>query len=415
MDNFGIREFASAALALVFVTSFVTLAYDIIKVISGVEPRNRRFITLTGIVILLGVCTYFFAYPNLIKLMPFGDTEASRPGEIPMLPTESPVERPTDAPGPSSGKVAQAGSDVESPRVIVTATPTSAPPTDTPTHTATPPDTPTSTHTPLPTKPPATPTPVPVQALRSLDAVLIPASNFQMGCGNQEPKCDGDGDEVPLRTVYVDAFLIDQFEVTNADYQSCVAGGDCSIPTNTTSRSGHKDNLVDIAYYNVNAYANYPVVWVTWYQAKDYCSWVGGRLPTEAEWEKAARGDEDVRIMPWGNNTSCGIGNVVEDSGDNLCGEVMPAEVGAFSRGVSPYGVYDMAGNVWEWTADIYDLDYYTYAPNANPLGADSGDTRAIRGGAFSSSIQQARVANRGNEPPSGSSYNHGFRCVYTP
>jgi formylglycine-generating enzyme required for sulfatase activity len=220
---------------------------------------------------------------------------------------------------------------------------------------------------------------------KGIPMVLVPAGKFTMGSDRVD-------DERPIHDVYLDAFYIDRYEVTNSYYKTCVTEGVCEVPQDRN----HYDNL---------GYANHPVVNVDWSMAKTFCEWRGARLPTEAEWEKAARGT-DNRIYPWGNSISseeANYDNYVKDTKD----------VGSYRQSVSPYGAYDMAGNVWEWVADWYSKDYYLYfgSNNSNPQGPPSGEDRVVRGGSWSDP-GGTRSAARGVDPPSRAFNDIGFRCV---
>jgi formylglycine-generating enzyme required for sulfatase activity len=210
--------------------------------------------------------------------------------------------------------------------------------------------------------------------------VFVPAGEFTMGDDNWPE------DARPIHQVYLDAFWIDQTEVTNAMYAKCVASGKCNEPG---SSDVIKVNSF-LAYYGNSEYNNYPVLHVDWNMAKTYCSWVGRRLPTEAEWEKAARGT-DGRQYPWGNeepnSNMLDFSNVMNYNHYDSFKKWMygytnfPTEVGRYPDGASPYGVYDMAGNAPEWVNDWYSETYYQNSPISNPLGPDSGQTRVVRGG----------------------------------
>jgi formylglycine-generating enzyme required for sulfatase activity len=237
------------------------------------------------------------------------------------------------------------------------------------------------------------------------DMVYVPDGEFTMGSDK------GDNDEQPIHTVYLDAFYIDETEVTNAQYRACVEAGACNAPSRTT-------------YYDDDDYAQHPVVHVSWNDADAYCRWAGKRLPTEAEWEKAARGT-DGRTYPWGNDFDCHKGNFDDEQefnvyvvpgGPNCDGYVRTAPVGSFLAGASPYGVLDMAGNVWEWVADWYASDYYSQSPDRNPPGPDSGESRVLRGGSWRIVAANVRWGICSTyrivfDPDSG--YNIvGFRCA---
>lgn len=227
--------------------------------------------------------------------------------------------------------------------------------------------------------------------------VFVPEGEFTMGSDSDE----GLGytvypDEKPAHTVYLDAFWIDQTEMTNKKYQMCVDAGACGPPSALESLTHPK-------YYGNPEFDNYPVVYVSWEQASAYCAWAKRRLPTEAEWEKAARGT-DARIYPWGNeephkdllNYNLNLPDVVE--------------VGSYPNGASPYGAYDMSGNVREWVNDWYSANYYESSPASNPLGPESGDRRVTRSG--SPGPNDPRSAKREQYYPLGSAFVIGFRCA---
>ncbi len=209
--------------------------------------------------------------------------------------------------------------------------------------------------------------------------------------------------------MYLDAFYIDKYEVTVKQYMACVKAGQCSrAGMQGRCDYGRRDKL------------NYPINCVNWSQARAYCKWVKKRLPTEAEWEKAARGT-DGRIYPWGDEWNPRNANYCDascdfDWRDNSYDDGFPelAPVGSFSAGISPYGVYDMSGNVKEWVADWYEF-YYQENSTRNPVGPSSGDRRILRGGAWTDEPSYLlRVSGRQPVHPEYSEDNNGFRCVRT-
>jgi serine/threonine-protein kinase len=230
--------------------------------------------------------------------------------------------------------------------------------------------------------------------------VLIPAGSFKMGSE------DGEMDEKPVHSVSLDDYYIDQYEVTNGRYSDCVDTGNCNPPSKSESYT--RSNY----FYNVQ-YADYPVIHVSWYDAKMFCQWRGARLPTEAEWEKAARGGLEGKKYPWGDQSpDCEFGavNGAKFDDDAKCNDTDTEQVGKFSP--NDYGLYDMSGNVWEWVADRYDKDYYHNSHASDPVGPNLGYSRVLRGGSWVGSVSFVRTAYRFGSDPSNSIRNVGFRCA---
>lgn len=250
---------------------------------------------------------------------------------------------------------------------------------------------------------PLTPTPPP-----GGEMILIPAGNFSMGChpnyNGGQPCSSG---ELPLHTVNLDAYRIDKYEVTNAQYAQCVAAAVCSAPYygNSFTRSD---------YYNNPAYADYPVIHVSWSEAQNYCAWMGKRLPSEAEWEKAARGTT-VIAYPWGDaSPTCSLTNFNRIPGIDECvGDT--SAVGSHPSDSSPCGVRDMAGNVSEWVNDWFGGDYYSVSPPGNPPGPINGTHRVHRGGSWLTTEQYVRTAARFGLLPEFRINHVGIRCADSP
>ncbi len=241
------------------------------------------------------------------------------------------------------------------------------------------------------------------------EMVRIPVGPFLMG---SDKKVDRNAypAELPQRTIYLDAYEIDQFEVTTVQYLKYVLAKD--LPP-----------LIDWQYDGGNfqeTMASHPVMHVSWADADAYCKWAGKRLPTEAEWEKAARG-EDGRIYPWGNQPAglsranfgrTGLSGPVRDRPERLVLYPPIISVDKYDNAVGPYGTFQMAGNVAEWVADWYDKEYYKTAPDRNPKGPENGTQKSFRGGGWIDSTPSVRGAQRNGTDPITKMNWMGFRCA---
>jgi formylglycine-generating enzyme required for sulfatase activity len=245
--------------------------------------------------------------------------------------------------------------------------------------------------------------------------VCIPAGEFLMGAADNDPQAQDH--EKPQHQVYLDAFWMDRTEVTNGNFAKCMADGACrpqvyEVSARTyTPYAAHPD------------YQDFPALLYEADVAAAYCQWAGRRLPTEAEWEKAARGT-DGRSYPWGNDLDCTKASYKEcklpaqpdDLAAPRCGNSAhcpTSRVDDYVAGASPYGVLNMSGNVWEWVADWYAPEYYATSPTSNPTGPEEGDAKVRRGGGNKSQPPELRVTSR----DSGSHYHYfdgqmGFRCA---
>jgi formylglycine-generating enzyme required for sulfatase activity len=308
---------------------------------------------------------------------------------------------------------------------LFTATPTLTPtPTGTPT--MTPPPTPTVTKPP-PTVTTAstvvptttitmtlTPTPTagttPQAPSGPGGMVYVPAGKFLMGSNddhiNQATEWCGCGkdrftDELYMHEVYVSAFYIDKYEVTNRQFMAFASAAGYV----TDAENKYEANTWRTAF--TPGKEDHPVVWMTWNDANAYCQWAGKRLPTEAEWEKAARSD-DARLWPWGNewdNTRLNM---------NQGQRGTTTKVGSFPTGASPYGAMDMGGNAWEWVNDWHSFTYYQNGTDRDqdPKGPEGGEDRVLRGGSFNNGMHDVRCANRHKGGQMGYAPDHGFRCA---
>lgn len=230
--------------------------------------------------------------------------------------------------------------------------------------------------------------------------VYVPAGEFIMGSPDDDPQAFGN--EKPEHKVNLPAFWIDRTEVTNAQYQLCVEAGNCTPPATV-------DSATRPGYYTDPTYAGHPVIWVNWRQATAYCEWAGRRLPTEAEWEKAARG-ADGRAYPWGNqppdNTLLNFNLAAGDT----------TRAGSFPNGASPYGALDMSGNIVEWVEDYYYDSYFVFVFNTvTPTPSFLGGVRTLRSSSWNDLLANIRAASRRYSTSETAAYNNvGFRCAST-
>jgi formylglycine-generating enzyme required for sulfatase activity len=270
-----------------------------------------------------------------------------------------------------------------------------------------------------PTAAPPTATEIPSSTISDMDGMTllyVPAGNFTMGsnaddalaeCQKFRTDCRRSWftPEEPPHSVYLDAFWIDQTEVTNAMYAKCISEGGCKkTPTDTSSATNS-------SYYGNSQFDNYPVIYVDWNMATAYCSWAGRELPTEAQWEKAASWDEATQtktVYPWGNSIDCTFANFYDNKNSKYCTGDTTA-VKSYESGKSPYGTYDMAGNVWEWVNDWYDV----YPGGNTSTSADFGQKyRVLRGGSWDYINSDVRSANRYWFTPVNAFNDIGFRCA---
>jgi formylglycine-generating enzyme required for sulfatase activity len=227
--------------------------------------------------------------------------------------------------------------------------------------------------------------------------IQVPAGSFRMG----SPPDLGVPDEHPQHSVNLDTFWIDQTEVSNAMYAQCEKAGACSPPSSPASAT--RPN-----YYDNPQYSAFPVVFISWEAAGSYCTWAGARLPTEAEWEKAARGAQG-NTYPWGNALpDINRLNYQRNIGDTT-------EVGHYPSGASPYGAFDMLGNVWEWVSDWYGATYYSDSLENNPSGPPDGIHKIVKGASWNTTESLTRAATRGEAEPKFTGSEIGFRCAQSP
>lgn len=244
---------------------------------------------------------------------------------------------------------------------------------------------------------------VSLNVLANDEMITIPGASFQMGCNPDTDYICSYVPEEKQHKVTIETFKIDKYEVTTKAYTECVDAGKCTMAT-----------IGGFMHYGDPKANNFPINGVNWYQAEKYCLAQGKRLPTSAEWELAARGT-DGRTYPWGNEQpSCDLAVMDKENAGFLgCGTGDTLNVGSKPKGASPYGVMDMAGNVWEWTADWYDQEYYFNSPTKNPKGPKYGELKITRGGDFMSRQgYELRTTGRFPYYPSNPSPAIGFRCA---
>jgi len=266
-----------------------------------------------------------------------------------------------------------------------------------------------------------------ISPIDGMTMVYVPAGEFLMG----SPEGVGDDDEHPQHIVYLESFYIDQMEVTNTMFSEFVVKTNYQTDAEKAGKSygfvGNDWLLVSGVNWkhpygpssDIGGLDNHPVIHVSWNDAKAYCEWAGKRLPTEAEWEKGARGTSGA-TYPWGNDPPAG--NLVNFADINTNfdwsvnsvddGYKFTSPVGTYPDGASPYNLLDVSGNVWEWVADWYDKDYYSQSPNRNPQGPVTGTVRVMRGGAWDDLIAGIRTSYRAAYSQTNTNGDTGFRCA---
>jgi formylglycine-generating enzyme required for sulfatase activity len=305
------------------------------------------------------------------------DTLTIRQLEAEVVIAEAPTAAPTAAPTDEGATATLAPAQ---PSPVSDSLPTEVAPS--PTASPTPSPSPTATST----SPPPSATPAPSPA----DMALIPAGSFTMGSASGQP------DEAPPHEVSLAAYFIDQFEVSNADYRQCVSAGKCS-------QTASPDGFTRTGYRDDPAFNDYPVVNVTWEQAAAYCRFAGKRLPSEAEWEYAARGPDNL-TYPWGNTFNASLSAASSPDTE---------PVDSFPGGASPFGIFNMAGNVNEWVQDVYNPGFYATSPARNPVNTGGGSERVFRGGSFANEDGAFYTTSRRySRDPAFSDVDMGFRCA---
>ncbi len=368
------------------------------------EDKRRRWLLWAGLPAILLIALFIFLLGKR------GGGASSVSSATPTLPTATTVV--LDSPTTAAPTEKPTQTPTSAPTATSTATPTPAP-TIPPTPVDTPTSAPTSTHIPTDTPPPSpTPTLAPGEsATRSVDGMamrFVPGGPFLMGASDDP---DALLREQPQHQVSLSPFWMDETEVSNDQYRLCVEAGVCTEPANYATD--------DVTAYDDLAKGGHPVVFVTWTQAGAYCEWLAAetgwdvRLPSEAQWEKAASWEPDdgpKRRYPWGDEDP-------DETYLNYLGSGLArtAVVGSYPEGASPYGVLDVAGNVWEWVGDWYDADYYD-VPDlpSDPSGPAEGTNKIMRGGSYGYGAQQARTTHRevAGDFERAKSDALGFRCA---
>jgi formylglycine-generating enzyme required for sulfatase activity len=380
----------------------------------GKPARKRKGLRLPVLIALGALVLIAFAVAGVLvinRITGAVDLSAALPS---IFGDEGPVEPGERAGTAIAGSDTAATADTSTPEGVLLE-PTTAPggqaitPSSEPAATADVTEAPAATPTsePTPTEGPiAVPAAGDVTLQGGVEMIVVPGGTFEMGGGES-----GEAHQVTL-----DGFLIDRYEVTNAQWSACASVGACPPPSPQTDVAGEP-------YYGEEDYEDYPVINVTWYSADAYCQWRGARLPTEAEWEMAARWDPatgEVSAYPWGdtwnpaNLNFCDEGCALTTSNPTYDdGYAQTAPVGSFPDGASALGVLDMAGNVAEWVADWYAPDYYADSPEENPTGPMNGEERVVRGGSWGvANADLFRSTLRSAFEPVASGPGVGLRCA---
>lgn len=379
------------------------------------KPRRRGWlIVLVGLVVLIailivgGVALLFTLQPSgLLASLTGGET--GQPATASPTVTRTPLGAngfPTRTPTLSVG-VTELATGTQAPASQPTPTVVLATATPPPTFIPVPTSVPTIN---APTLPPSLAQNGSAFTQAGIPMVVVPGGTFPMGS-------DAAPAEGPVHNVNLPAFYIDTTEVTNASWAACVAAGACHLP-------GSTDDFVHNPYYGVDSFNNDPVIFTSWYNADSYCQWRGARLPTEAEWEMAARwnaGAKTVSVYPWGNDWNPANANACDAScllnvgfKDTTFDDNQPqmSPVNAFPADLSPSGALDMAGNVAEWVSDWYSPTYYSVSPADNPFGPAAGVEKVVRGGSWSLDKNWARGSARSHFGPLTQAAGVGFRCA---